>query len=107
MKLESLHAKRGIITYEGYQVLPAFYVQLFAPDLYLIGKAIYYIQKFEDPNWKIRYRLNMDSTQDDPFYYTSEAEEDRVRRKTTSEFDVFLKDILGSGDFLVCLYHKI
>lgn len=84
----SLLQKRGIITYKGYQAIPIFSVQLFHPRLIWAGSALYYTHPLTSENHFLRFRLNIDSTLDRPLYYTEEEETARVRRETTSEWDV-------------------
>lgn len=87
---DSLLYKRGIITYDAYQVVPVFSVQLFNPNLLIAGSALYYKYEF-NKSINLRARINMDATGDEPLYYTDEEEGDRIRRETTSELDIYLE----------------
>lgn len=106
LQANSLLYKRGIITYEGYQVFPIYSVKLFHPDLLLAGSALYYKHNFLHDNFYFRSRLNIDSTLDQPLYYTTEEEEDRVRRDSTSELDFFLEYDANEKGFIRLQYSK-
>ena len=97
---DSLIYKRGIITYEGPQAFPIYAVSLFHPDLILAGSALYYKQKILSENLFFRTRLNIDSTNDTPLYFTTEEESERVRRESTAEFDFFLEYLMPSESFI-------
>jgi hypothetical protein len=84
----SLLQKRGIITYDSYQLVPIYALQLGNPDLLLAGSALYYTPRLSK-HQLLRLRLNVDSTLDQPLYYTDEDKDERVRRESTSEFDIF------------------
>lgn len=92
--------KRGIITYGGYQALPVFAVTLFNPDLILAGSTLYYKHELIEDQLYIRTRFNIDATGDEPLYFTSEDEDDRVRRETTAEFDFYLEYLFPNESFL-------
>lgn len=91
IQANSLLYKRGIITYEGYQLTPILSVKLFHPDLLFAGSSLYYKHALFSDKLFFRSRLNFNSTQDKPLYYTSEDEEDRVRRNSTNEIDFYLE----------------
>lgn len=82
--------RRGVITYGSYQAFPIYSVDLFHPDLQLVGSTL---------NWKsaigesalYRLRLNPDAANDSPLYETGEKLEDRVRRASASEVEAFLE----------------
>ncbi len=97
---ESQIYKRGIITYGGSQALPIYAITLFNPDLILAGSALYYKRQFFNKNLFIRTRLNFDSTNDSPLYLTSEKKDDRIRRESTAEFDLFLEYLFPNESFL-------
>ncbi|MCB0356875.1 MAG: hypothetical protein KDD40_07705 [Bdellovibrionales bacterium] len=86
---QSILQKRGIVTYKGYQVLPIYSIQLWNPNLLVAGSSLYYTHILVNPKHRFRLRLNLDSTLDRPLYYTSEKENERIRREETSEFDIF------------------
>ncbi len=98
VQASSLLYKRGIITYNSYQVVPIYAVHLFNPDLLIAGSALYYKFNFHN-NFFLRSRLNVDSTLDKPLYYTKEEEQDRVRRETTSELDLYLEYLSEKGSY--------
>ena len=102
----SLLQKRGIITYEGYQVVPIISVQLWNPNLLVAGSSLYYVQPIWGESHQFRFRLNVDSTKDEPLYYTEEDELDRVRRGKTSEFDVFYEWRFEGGSHFRLQYSK-
>lgn len=102
---QSLLYKRGIVTYEGFQLLPVYSIQLFNPDLLLAGSALYYQNKLSD-QILLRTRLNFDSTGDDPLYTTSEEENERVRRETTAEWDIFIDYVFSDESFLRLTYSQ-
>jgi hypothetical protein len=101
----SLIYKRGIITYEGYQVVPIYSVSLFRKDLFIAGSALYY--NLEIIN-KIRLlsRLNINATKDEPLCITDEKEEERVRRDKTNEFDLFLQYDFTHSSYIRLEYSK-
>lgn len=82
--------KRGITTYGGYQVFPIFAVDLFNPNLQIIGSSLHY-RLFFTKNFYLRTRLATNSTKDKPLYFTSEKELERVRREKTNEADLYLE----------------
>lgn len=92
--------KRGIITYGGFQGIPIYAITLFNPDLILAGSALYYKHQLIKDQLFIRTRLNIDATNDEPLYFTSESEEDRVRRESTAEFDFYLEYLFPNESFL-------
>ena len=96
LQYDSLLQKRGIITYEGFQVLPIYSVSLFNPNLLLAGSSLYWFLPIKKDVSRFLFRLNADSTGDEPLYYTEEEEDERVRRETTSEFDLFYEHQLFS-----------
>lgn len=102
----SLLYKRGIITYEGYQVFPIYSVQLFYPNLLLAGSALYYKIPLSSDSFFLRTRLNFDATNDEPLYITEEEEEDRIRRDTTNEFDLFLEKHFEDNSFIRFQFSK-
>ena len=91
IQANSLLYKRGIITYEGHQLTPIISIKLFHPELLFAGSSLYYKHALPYENLFFRSRLNFNSTQDEPLYYTSEDEDDRVRRNTTNELDGYLE----------------
>lgn len=95
----SILHKRGIITYDGHQLFPIYSINLFNPNLLIAGSAIYYRHQFLE-NFFIRSRFNFDSTGDDPLYETEEKENERVRRETTSEFDLYFEYVTQNQSFL-------
>lgn len=98
-KVQSLLHKRGIITYEGFQATPVISVQLFHPDLLLLGDQLYYQRALGD-KWTFRTRFDFDAAGDEPLYETSEKEEDRIRREQTSELDLFIEYAVYGDSFL-------
>jgi hypothetical protein len=89
-KFHSLMYKRGIKTYEGYQLLPVLSVKMHNPSLLLAGTALYF--KHELGNQLVfRTRINFNSTGDHPLYATEEDRSDRVRREKTTEWDLYLE----------------
>ncbi len=100
LQADSLIYKRGIITYEGPQAFPIYAVSLFHPDLILAGSALYYKQRVLYENLYFRTRLNVNSTNDTPLYFTTEKEEDRIRREDTTELDLFLEYLMPNESFL-------
>lgn len=97
-QISSLLYKRGLITYEGYQAVPVFAVQLFHPQLLWAGSSLYYTHSLLK-NTDLRLRLHFDSTKDKPLYYTAEDKEDRIRRESTSEFEAYLEQHWSKGLF--------
>ena len=106
IQANSLLYKRGIITYEGYQITPIVSIKLFHPDLLFAGSSLYYKHALPYKNLFFRSRLNFNSTQDEPLYYTSENEEDRVRRDTTSELDGYIEYDAKEKGFIRLQYSK-
>ncbi len=94
----SLLYKRGIITYEGYQIVPIYTVQLFNPKLFMAGGALYYKHELSK-NLLLRTRLNFDSTLDKPLYKTLEDESARPRRESTTELDIYLEYTVINDSF--------
>jgi hypothetical protein len=88
--------KRGIVTYGGNQLIPIYSLTLFTPNLLLAGSALYYKLYLYNKNFYLRSRLNFDSTGDEPLYYTSEEEDERVRRDKTNELDLYLEYVSNS-----------
>ncbi|MCT4641664.1 MAG: hypothetical protein N4A33_05150 [Bacteriovoracaceae bacterium] len=87
---KSLLYKRGIITYQGYQVVPLVSIVLFNPNLILAGKSLYHKYAF-NKNFHIRSRLHFDSTEDHPAYFSDEKKEQRIRREKTNEVLVYFQ----------------
>ncbi len=94
----SLLYKRGIVTYEGYQIVPIYTVELFNPKLSMAGGALYYKHELSK-NLLLRTRLNFDSTLDEPLYKTLEDEGARIRRESTTELDVYLEYTVINDSF--------
>jgi hypothetical protein len=101
----SLLYKRGIITYEGYQVAPIYSVSLFRKDLFIAGSAVYYNYTLKN-NIRLLSRFNINSTKDAPLYITDEKEEERVRRDKTNEFDLFLQYDFTHSTYIRLEYSK-
>jgi hypothetical protein len=82
--------RRGVITYGSFQAFPIFSIDLFHPDLQLVGATL---------NWKAktgesvlyRFRLNADASNDSPLYETAEKLNDRVRRPSAGEAEAYLE----------------
>jgi hypothetical protein len=91
MQFNSINHKRGIVTYGGNQATPILSISLFTPNLLLAGSALYYKQYLYGKNIYLRSRINFNSTPDEPLYYTTEAEDERVKRDKTNEFDLYLE----------------
>lgn len=102
----SLLQKRGIITYEGYQAIPVYSIQLWNPRLLVAGSAFYFNQSLFSENHLLRLRLNIDSTNDEPLYYTDEGKGERIRREKTSEVDVYYEFRLEGGSHFRIQYSK-
>jgi hypothetical protein len=83
--------RRGIIVYKGYQVFPIYSVDLFNPDLQLVGSSLNYRWRLDSQALTLRTRLSIDSTNDSPLYETKEKKTDRIRRTSTSEVEGFLE----------------
>ena len=88
---KTLNHKRGIITYGGNQVSPIVVATLFNPNLMIAGTSLYYTQKFSNNQFIVRSRIKTNATGDTPLNYTSEEEDERVRRDKTNEFDFYLE----------------
>ena len=99
LQYRSLLYKRGIITYEGYQIVPIYSVTLFNPNLLLAGSSLFYKVSLAE-KFLFRTRISIDSTEDNPLYFTDEREEDRVRREETSEWDLYLEYLSDPGHYL-------
>lgn len=82
--------RRGVITYGSYQAFPIFSVDLFHPDLQLVGSTLNWKSQIGD-SMLYRLRLNADAPNDTPLYVTGEKLDDRVRRPSASEAEVFLE----------------
>jgi hypothetical protein len=91
LQFNTVLQKRGIITYGGNQLIPIYSLSLFTPNLLLAGSALYYKHYLLDKSLYIRSRINFNSTSDEPLYYTSEEEDERVRRDKTNELDLYLE----------------
>lgn len=87
----SLLERRGIIVYDGYQAFPIFSVNLWNPNLQLVGSTLNYRWSISEDTLVLRTRINFDATNDKPLYETDEKEEGRVRRKTTNEVEGFVE----------------
>lgn len=87
----SLLERRGMVVYDGYQIFPIYSVDLFNPNLQLVGSSLNYRWRSENQGLTLRSRLNFDATNDSPLYETAEKEADRIRRKTTNEIEGFLE----------------
>jgi hypothetical protein len=101
----SLVYKRGIITYEGYQIIPIYSLNLFREDLFIAGSALYSNVKFTE-NFRVLSRFNANATKDEPAYYTTEKENDRVRREKTNEIDLFFQYDFNHSTYLRLEYSK-
>lgn len=97
----SINHKRGIITYGGYQVLPLLSVKLFNPDLLFAGSSLYYKLRLGSEKFLLRSRLTFNSTKDTPLTYTTEDEDERVRRDKTSELSLFLEYNFEDGHYIL------
>jgi hypothetical protein len=86
-KVESILTKRGLITYGSEQVIPIFAIDIFSPDLQLIGSGLYYKYQFSNTKFNYRFRYNFNATNDSPLYESSEADDKRIEREQTSEID--------------------
>lgn len=84
----SLSQKRGIITNKGYLAAPLYSINLFNPDLVLAGSSLYFKQQIRETQ-ALRVRLQSNATGDQPLYYSTEKEEERVRREKTSELSFY------------------
>jgi outer membrane scaffolding protein for murein synthesis (MipA/OmpV family) len=87
----SLIERRGIIVYDGYQAFPIYSVNLWNPNLQLVGSTLNYRWSLLEDTLVLRARANFDATNDEPLYETDEKEEDRIRRKTTNEVEGFVE----------------
>jgi len=87
----SLLERRGIIVYNGYQIFPIYSIDLFNPDLQLVGSSLNYRWRTSDQALTVRTRFNFDSTNDSPLYETAEKKTNRIRRTMTSEVEGFLE----------------
>lgn len=99
LQASSLLYKRGIITYQGYQILPIYSISIFNPNLILAGTALYYRQQLSE-NLFLRSRLNFDATGDEPLYFTTEDEDERVRRESTTELDLYLEYVSTDQSYI-------
>lgn len=90
--------KRGIITYGGYQIIPIYAVNLFNPNLQLIGSSLYYKIQLNE-NILLRTRLRFNASKDKPLYETSEVNDARVTREKTNEFDIFFEYSSQKGHY--------
>lgn len=86
-------SKRGIITYNGDQLLPVISLNLGSPRLFLSGLTLNYKMTPLD-NLILRLRLNHNSTYDDPLYQSQESKTARPQRKKTSEAEIFWEYLL-------------
>lgn len=101
----SLSQKRGIITNKGYLVLPLYSINLFNPDLVLAGSSLYFKQKLSDSQ-ALRFRFQSNATGDHPLYYTTEKEEERIRREKTSELSFYYEISSEENSHLRIQYSK-
>lgn len=101
----SLTYKRGIITHKGYQIIPIYALSLFHKNIFAAGSALYYQVKLNE-KIKLTSRLNFNSTNDRPLFYSNEDEEDRIRRDRTSEFDTFIQYDFTDASFIRLDYSK-
>lgn len=101
----SLTYKRGIITHKGYQVVPIFALNLFSEDLFIAGSGLYYKMNLTK-NLNFMTRLNLNSTNDRPLFYSNEDEVDRVRREKTNELDFFVQYDFSFASYIRLDYSK-
>jgi hypothetical protein len=72
-------------------VIPIYSVNLFNPNLQLVGSSLNYRWGSYTDTLTIRARFNLDSTNDSPLYETAEKKASRVRRQGTSEVEGFIE----------------
>lgn len=101
----SLSQKRGIITNKGYLVQPLYSINLFNPDLVLAGSSLYFKQNLR-AGQALRLRFQANATGDQPLYYTSEKEDERIRREKTSEFSIYYELFSKKESHLRIQYSK-
>ena len=99
IQAKSLLHKRGIVTYGSHQIVPIYSLQLYYPELLLAGSAIYYKLSMSDETL-LRARINFNATEDDPLYSTQESKHERVKRRETTEFDLFIEKYFKDDSFL-------
>ncbi len=104
-KASSLIYKRGIIIYEGVQLSPIYSINLFRKDLFIAGSALYHNLIFSK-NIRLLTRINLDATKDRPLYYSSEKEDDRIRREKTNELDFFFQYDFTHSSYIRIEYSK-
>lgn len=97
----SILHKRGIVTYDGYQLLPIYALSFWDPQVVLAGTALHYKHYLtEDEKNIFRIRLYLDATLDKPLYYTRVKENKNIERETTTELDLFYEYQTSLGSFL-------
>lgn len=81
-------SKRGLVTYNGDQLLPVISLNLGSPRFFISGLTLNY--KMTPLNdLTLRLRLNGNSTYDDPLYTSQESLDARPQRQKTSEGEFF------------------
>lgn len=97
--------KRGITTYNGYQVTPIYSLNLFSKNLLLAGSSLYFKKVLSEKS-HIWFRLNGSATPDRPLYYTTTSEEDSILREDTSEFDIIYQYNLKRSSYFRFVFSK-
>jgi len=87
----SLLAKRGVVTYGSYQIIPIYAVDVFHPDLQIVGSSLNYKMAWDGDKYLVRFRYSHNAAGDRPLYETAEKETQRVRRTRTAEVESFFE----------------
>lgn len=82
LKYQNRLSKRGLITYDSWQLLPVVSADLFCNCLFLVGKSIHYKQQLT-PWLRLRSKLALDATGDTPLVETGDTP--ATPKKTSNE----------------------